>query len=98
MADAVTRLTLRVVPGAPRSGVSGRYGGAWKVRVTAAPERGAANDAVLSVLAGALDVPRRGLTIVSGHSARDKIVEVRGITPGETEARLASAQRKEHGR
>jgi uncharacterized protein YggU (UPF0235/DUF167 family) len=75
--------------------VVGRHGTAWKVRVAAAPERGAANDAVLTLLAGALDVPRRGLTVVSGHTARDKIVEVQGITPDETEARLTSAQRKE---
>ena len=95
MAQAVTRLRLRVVPGAPRPGVVGRHGTAWKVRVAAAPERGAANDAVLTLLAGALDVPRRGLTVVSGHTARDKIVEVQGITPDETEARLTSAQRKE---
>jgi hypothetical protein len=93
--QAVTRLRLRVVPGAPRPGVVGRHGTAWKVRVAAAPERGAANDAVLALLAGALDVPRRGLTVVSGHTARDKIVEVQGITPDETEARLTSAQRKE---
>ena len=95
MARAVTRLKLRVVPGAPHPGVVGRHGAAWKVRVAAAPERGAANDAVLTLLAGALDVPRRGLTVVSGHTARDKIVEVQGITPDETEARLTSAQRKE---
>ena len=95
MAQAVTRLKLRVVPGAPHPGVVGRHGSAWKVRVAAAPEHGAANDALLTLLAGALDVPRRGLTVVSGHTARDKIVEVQGITPDETEARLTSAQRKE---
>jgi uncharacterized protein YggU (UPF0235/DUF167 family) len=75
--------------------VVGRHGTAWKVRVAAAPERGAANEAVLTLLAGALGVPRRGLTIVSGHAARDKIVEVQGIAPHETEARLTSAQGKE---
>lgn len=91
----VTRLTLRVVPGAPRSGVVGRHGAAWKIRVAAAPERGAANDAVLGVLADALCIGRREVRIVSGHAARDKIVEVQGIPPDETEARLTAAQRKE---
>ena len=91
----VTRLALRVIPGAPRSGVVGRHGTAWKIRVAAAPERGAANDAVLGVLAAALNIGRREVRIVSGHAARDKIVEVQGIPPEETEARLTAAQRKE---
>jgi uncharacterized protein len=74
-----TRLRLHVVPGAKRSGVVGRYGDAWKIRVTAAPERGAANDAVLRLLAETLDVPARAVSIVSGHGAREKTVEVAGI-------------------
>jgi uncharacterized protein YggU (UPF0235/DUF167 family) len=98
VAQDVTRLTLRVVPGAPRAGVVGRHGAAWKIRVAAAPERGAANDAVRGLLADALSVGRRDVRIVSGHAARDKIVEVQGIPPDETEARLTAAQRKESRR
>jgi uncharacterized protein len=90
-----TRLRLRVVPSARRDGIAGRHGVAWKLRVTAAPERGAANDAVRQLLADLLSVPRRAVTLVSGHGARDKIVEVAGIAPAETERRLASAERKD---
>ena len=97
MARPVTRLSLRVVPGAPRSGIVGRHGAA-NARVSAAPERGAANDALPAVLAHSLTIARGSLTLVSGRSARDKIVEVQGITPEETKARLASAQRKESRR
>jgi uncharacterized protein YggU (UPF0235/DUF167 family) len=93
--EAVTRLRLRVVPGARRSGIVGRYGAAWKVRVAPRPERGAANGALVRLLAKTLEVPERGISLVSGHGARDKIVEIAGITPGETEARLASAERKD---
>lgn len=66
----------------------GRQGEAWKVRVAAPPERGRANDAVVRLLAEKLGVSAAGMTVVSGRSARDKVVELRGITPDEAERRL----------
>jgi uncharacterized protein len=95
--DAVsTRLRLRVSPGATRAGVVGRYGQAWKVRVAAPPEDGRANDAVVRLLADTLSVPRDAVKLVSGQSARDKIVELTGIDEAQTERRLSSAVEKEH--
>jgi uncharacterized protein (TIGR00251 family) len=90
-----TRLRLHVVPGAGRTGVVGRHGAAWKVRVTAPPERGRANDAVLELLSDTLSLPRASVSLVSGHGGRDKIVELAGITGAELESRLASAERKD---
>jgi uncharacterized protein (TIGR00251 family) len=89
--NASTRLELRVVPGARRPGVVGRHGAAWKVRVTAPPEDGRANQAVLGLLAETLRLPRRAVSIVSGSGSRDKIVECEGLTAGEVEARLSAA-------
>jgi len=86
-----TRLRLRVAPGASAPGVVGRHGDSWKVRVAATPERGKANDAVLELLAETLAVPRASLTLVSGGSSRNKIVELTGIAPDEIERRLATA-------
>jgi uncharacterized protein (TIGR00251 family) len=80
-----------VSPGAARAAVVGRQGAAWKVRVAAPPEGGKANDAVVRLLAETLGVPRRDVAIVSGHGARDKIVTLSGIGPGEIERRLAAA-------
>lgn len=93
MAGAVphTRLQLRVQPGARSSGVVGRHGEAWKVRVTAPPERGHATEAVLALVADTLGLARGNVTLVSGGASRDKIVEVAGIPPEETERRLARA-------
>jgi uncharacterized protein len=91
MSAASTRVRLRVSPGATRAEIVGRYADGWKVRVAAAPEHGRANDAVLRLLADAVSVPLASLTIVSGHSARDKIVELTGVGPGTIERRLASA-------
>lgn len=86
-----TRLRLRVVPGTTHPGVVGRYGDAWKVRVTAPPEDGKANEAVLSLLAEALHVPRRDLALDSGRTSRDKVVSLAGVTDDDAEMRLAAA-------
>ncbi len=94
----MTRLRLRVSPGAGRAAIVGRYGEGWKIRVTAAPEGGRANDAVLRLLAEALAVPRESLTLVSGHSGRDKIVELAGLGPAVVERRLASASTADRSR
>jgi uncharacterized protein len=91
-----TRLRLRVVPGTSKNpGVVGRYGTAWKIRVAAPPERGAANRAVLELLASTLGVPQAAVRLVSGRASRDKMVEVAGLGPGEIEDRLAAAERKD---
>src|SRR5574340_388398 len=76
MTAETTRLRVRVSPGAGRAALVGRHGDAWKVRVTEAPERGRANEAVLRLLAEALAVPRSSVTLVSGHGGREKIVEL----------------------
>jgi uncharacterized protein len=93
-----TRLRLRVSPGAGRTEIVGRHGDAWKVRVTTAPEMGRANEAVLRLLAEALAVPRGDVTLVSGHGARDKIVELAGLGPALIERRLSSASAPDRGR
>jgi uncharacterized protein YggU (UPF0235/DUF167 family) len=89
MAAPSTRLRLRVSPGARSNAIVGRHGEGWKVRVTAAPEGGKANDALLRLLAERLDLPTRSLTLVSGPSSKDKIVELNGIDTAEAERRLA---------
>jgi uncharacterized protein YggU (UPF0235/DUF167 family) len=78
-----------VIPGAGKPGVVGRYGEAWKLRVTAPPERGKANDATLELLADTLGLGTASLRLVSGHGSRDKTVEIWGLTTDEAERRLA---------
>jgi uncharacterized protein len=91
MAKPSTRVRLRVSPGARRTEIAGRHGDGWKVRVSAAPERGRANEADLDLLAERLELPRRQLSIVSGHAAREKVVLMEGIGRTETERRLDRA-------
>ena len=67
----------------------GRYGEGWKLRVTAAPERGRANDAAVRLVAERLGVGTDDVRLVAGHGSRDKVVEVTGVAPAEAERRLA---------
>ena len=92
MAGRSTRLRLRVSPGARSNAIVGKHGDGWKVRVTAAPEGGKANDAVLRLLAERLELPGKSVTLIAGPSSRDKIVELSGIDPAEAERRLGLAQ------
>ena len=86
-----TRIALRVSPGGSHTRVVGRHGDAWKVRVSAPPEGGKANAAVVRLLADTLRLAHRDVTLVSGHGARDKVVDLAGIEADETERRLSSA-------
>jgi uncharacterized protein (TIGR00251 family) len=93
MGKPSARLRLRVSPGARGTELVGRHGDGWKVRVSAPPEGGRANDAVVDLLADRVGVPRRSVTVVSGHSSREKVVLMDGVEQAETERRLESQQR-----
>jgi uncharacterized protein len=95
MDGPVTRLRLRVSPGAGRSTVVGRHGDGWKVRIAAAPDRGRANEALVDLLSRTLGVARGRVRLVSGATGRDKVVELAGVAPDEIDRRLATAGRKE---
>jgi uncharacterized protein (TIGR00251 family) len=57
----------------------GYRGVSLKVRVTAPPVDGLANEALIDSLSAALTIPRRNVCIISGLSSRTKVVEVRGV-------------------
>ena len=67
---------MRVTPGASREDVKIADDGPVQLRVTARPVDGAANEAVLRLLAAALARPRRDLTLLRGDSARVKLIGV----------------------
>jgi uncharacterized protein (TIGR00251 family) len=69
-------LTLHVQPGAARTQVVGVHGDALKIRLTAPPVDGKANDALLQFLADAFGVPLRHVTLVRGQTARAKVVRI----------------------
>jgi len=82
------RLSIKVVPGASRDGVTQWLGDSLKLRVRAPAERGKANASVRKVLAGALDVSAKHVKVVSGHTSPQKIVEIDGVSESEARRRL----------
>jgi len=72
------KLPLKVVPKASRNRVVGWVGERLKIQVTAPPERGKANDAVVEILAEALGLPSARVRIVAGETSPLKTVEIDG--------------------
>jgi uncharacterized protein len=73
-------LSVRAQPGARRNGIVGEQAGMLKVAVTAPPDKGRANDAIVEVLAEALGLKRSQIDLVSGPTSRQKKLLVRGMT------------------
>jgi uncharacterized protein (TIGR00251 family) len=73
------RFAVRVQPRASRAAIRGLHGDALRVWLTAPPVEGAANRALVELLASALRVRPQNLRIVTGASARTKVVEVEGV-------------------
>ncbi len=83
-------LPVRAQPGARKTGVLGEQAGALKVAVTAPPEDGRANKALIEALRELLGVKRSQVELLSGHTSRDKRLLVRGLTRADLEGRLAA--------
>jgi len=77
--DRGVRFSVHVQPRAARNEVRGVHNGALRVRVQAPPVDGAANAALVELLAGSLGVPRRSVRVVSGETARLKVVDIEGV-------------------
>ena len=86
--EAGVRFAVHVQPRAKKPGIDGTHGDALRVRVQAPPVDGAANDAVIAVIADALGVPRRAVRIAAGFSGRQKLVDVDGIDASAATTRL----------
>ncbi len=58
-----------------------------KARVTAVPEKGKANKALVALLSKALKVPKSSISVVSGESSRQKILRIEG-DPEDLQSRI----------
>ncbi len=76
--EAVT-ISVRVQPRASRAAVEGIKGGSLRVRLTAPPAEGAANEQLIEVLSKEFGIRKSAIRIVRGQSSRDKLVEVEGL-------------------
>jgi uncharacterized protein (TIGR00251 family) len=81
-------LPIRAQPGARKTRVLGEQSGALKVAVTAPPEHGRANQALVELLREALELKRSQIDLLSGETSRTKRVLIRGLTKSAVEARV----------
>jgi uncharacterized protein (TIGR00251 family) len=78
--DDSVSFAVRAVPRASRSGVAGEQDGALKVRLAAPPVDGEANAELIRVLADFFNVSRSKVSVIAGHSSKNKIVRIHGIS------------------
>jgi uncharacterized protein len=81
-------VTIKVIPRAGKTAIAGARDNALVIRLAAAPVDGAANAALVSLLAETLGVPKRQITVVSGEKSRTKRVKVMGVTAEAVRQRL----------
>lgn len=75
----MARLSVKVHPRAKRSAITGRFGEAYKLDLAAPPVDGKANQECVRFLARLAGVPLSRVRIVSGLTARLKVIEIEGM-------------------
>jgi uncharacterized protein (TIGR00251 family) len=86
-------ISIKVVPGSKKNRVVGKYGDAIKVQVSAPPEGGKANQAVIALLVEALGVRPQQISITRGHTQPRKTVQIEGLDQSSAEQRLLNPGR-----
>lgn len=83
-------LKVKVVPGSSRDEMAGMLGQELKVRISAPPEGGKANKRLCALLAEKLDLPSRGVVVLSGSASARKTVGITGLSQDELNQRVAA--------
>jgi uncharacterized protein (TIGR00251 family) len=86
-------LRVKIVPGASRSEIVGGHGDRVKIAIAVPAEKGGANRALELLLAEALNLTRRSITIASGATSPEKEVLISGMEPDQLRERLEAAAR-----
>jgi uncharacterized protein len=87
-------LTVKVYPRSKKNRLEWEQG-QLKVHLTAPPVEGAANEALIALLAEQLDLPKRAISIMRGATSRQKTVEISGLTLEEVRAKIVKPPRFE---
>jgi uncharacterized protein len=87
--NGVVTFSVRVIPRSSRSGIAGEHDGAVKVRLSAPPIDGAANEELIKLLAKKLGVPKSSVAIVSGETSKTKRLRIAGVTAAQLQRILS---------
>ena len=88
--ESAVTFAVRVHPRAKKSAITGELGAALKLAITAPPVDGKANEACIEFFAKLLKVPRSSVTIAAGHSSRNKLIRVAGVSATQVRQALES--------
>ncbi len=86
--DGAVTLRVRVQPRASRDGVAGEHNGALKLRISAPPVNGKANEACRRLIATLVGVSPSSVEIIAGESSKDKLIRVHNVSAERVRARL----------
>jgi len=75
-----TLIHLKVLPRSSRTEIAGRENDVYRVKLTAPPVEGRANNALIALLSEKLKVPKRDIEITAGRNSRTKTVTVHGMS------------------
>jgi len=81
-------LEVQVQPRSSRNQVVGEQDGRLKIKITAPPVEGEANQALINFLAQILDIPRKNIKLLKGESSRHKLIEISGLNEQELGEKL----------
>jgi uncharacterized protein (TIGR00251 family) len=81
-------LEVQVQPRSSRNQIVGEQDGRLKIKLTAPPVEGEANQALINYLAQLLQIPKKNVKLLKGESARHKLIEISGVTEQELIAKL----------
>ena len=82
---------VKAQPGAKQNGITGEHDGMLKVSVTAPPDKGKANQAIIACLAQQLGTSKSAIRLLSGATSRQKRFLIEGLPLPEVERRLNPA-------
>lgn len=80
MTDSKATLEIHLQPGAKSNEIIGFRDDVLWVKVTALPDKGKANSALIELLAKLLSVPKSDLALIRGFTSRQKVIAVNGLT------------------
>lgn len=89
VSDKKAAIEVHLQPGAKRSEIAGFREGILYAKVTALPQKGQANRALVELVARTLKVPKSAIDIIRGQSGRSKVIAIQGLTSEEVKDLLA---------
>ena len=91
MLQNVTKLSVHLTPGAKRNEIFGFAGDVLKVKIAAPPREGKANVGLVAFLSEELGVSKSSITLVRGHTSRNKVIEITGLSLDDIRRKVGSS-------